>query len=160
MRTTLLTYFPDITRELRYEMKALLEQEYVKYGKIAVAYKLQKEVDKREVLVGFDRSAGDEGRGGEGGGQRKGGGVSGGGGGGSKSRWTPEPEDVGEEIQQGAGHPKMSETDVLRESDEVLTTRLKKEFNRCFLNYQHVAEQYKWEEDQQVYTYIYIYVYK
>ena len=67
---------------------------------------------------------------------------------------------VGEEIQQGAGHPKMSEADVLRESDEVLTTRLKKEFNRCFLNYQHVAEQYKWEEDQQVYTYIYIYAYK
>ena len=70
-------------------------------------------------------------------------GVSVGGGGGSKSRWTPEPEDVREEIQQGAGYPKMSETDVLRESDEVLTTRLKKEFNRCFLNYQHVAEQYK-----------------
>jgi len=44
----------------------------------------------------------------------------------------------------------MSEADVLRESDEVLTTRFKKEFNRCFLNYQHVAEQYKWEEDQQV----------
>ena len=45
MRRTLLTYFPDITRKLRYEMKALLEQEYVKYGKIAVAYKLPKEVD-------------------------------------------------------------------------------------------------------------------
>ena len=51
-------------------MKALLEEEYVNYGKIAVAYKLQKEVDMREVLVGFDRSAGDEGGWGEGGGQR------------------------------------------------------------------------------------------
>jgi len=45
---------------------------------------------------------------------------------------TPEAEDVGEKVKDGAGHPKMSEADLLRESDEVLTTRLNKRFNRCF----------------------------
>ena len=76
---------------------------------------------------------------------------------------TPEAEDVGEK-KDGAGHPKMSEADLLRESEEVLTTRLKKRFNRCFLKFVTTntspSSTNRRKKNKYINTNMYIYVYK